>query len=102
MTVVRNVDRNFHLNGLCFVYGEAAEVDPNRDHATGYVCDDCGRYDLVEKDRALFEAWLADADRRARLQTAVKYGWFTRTPYDMRVFLDAEWLRKLTLTLGRT
>lgn len=80
----------------------AAEVDPDRDHATGYGCGDCGRYDLVEKDRALFEAWIAGPGRRARLQAAVKYRWFTRTAYDMPAFLDAEWLRKLTLTLGRT
>ena len=99
MAVVQEIDRNFDPNGRCFVCGEAAEVRPDRDHATGYSCDDCGRYDLMEKDRALFEAWLAGADHRARLQTAVRYGWFTRGPYDMRVFLDAEWLRKLTLTL---
>ena len=101
MAVARKVDRKIQLNGRCFVCGEAAEVKPDRDHATGYGCGDCGRYDLVEKDRALFEAWFADADRRARLQTAVKFRWFTRGAYDMRVFLDAEWLRKLTLTMGR-
>ena len=99
MAAVQNVDRDFRLNGLCFICGGTAEVKADRDHATGYGCDDCGRYDLVEKDRALLEAWIAGADRRARLQTAVKSRWFTRGAYDMRVFLDAEWLRKLTLTL---
>ena len=97
MAVVRNVHRDFHPNGCCFVCGKAAEVNPDRDHATGYRCHDCGRYDLVEKDRALFEAWIASADRRARLQLAVKFRWFAREAYDMRVFLDAEWLRKLTV-----
>ena len=99
MAVVRNVHRNFHLNGRCFICGKAAEVKPDRDHATGYRCDDCGPYDLVEKDRELFEAWITSTDRLARLQIAVNFKWFTRGAYDMRVFLEAEWLRKLTLTL---
>ena len=93
--------RNLHVNGRCFICGKSAEVKPDRDHATGYGCDDCGRYDLVEKDRELFEAWITGADRLARLQMAVKFRWFTRGAYDMRVFLDAEWLRKLTLTLHK-
>ena len=101
MAAVRNVYRNSHLNGRCFICGKAAEVTPDRDHATGYGCDDCGRYDLVEKDRELIEAWITGADRLARLQMAVKFRWFTRGAYDMRVFLDAEWLRKLTLTLHK-
>lgn len=101
MAVVQRVDRDIRLNGRCFLCGKAAEVKPDRDHATGYECDDCGRYDLVEKDRARFEAWITGADRRARLQTAVRFKWFTRGAYDMRVFLDAEWLRKLTLTLHK-
>ena len=101
MAVERNVDRDFHPNGQCFICGKAAEVKPDRDHATCYRCYDCGRYDLVEEDRELFEAWLTGADRRARLQMAVKFRWFTRGAYDMRVFLDAEWMRKLTLTLQR-
>ena len=98
MAVARSVYPNSHLNGRCFVCGKAAEVNPDRDHATGYRCDDCGSYDLVEKDRELFEAWIQSGDRLARLQMGVKFNWFTRGAYDMRVFLYAEWLRKLTLT----
>ena len=98
MALARSVEPNPRLNGRCFVCGRSAEVDPDRDHATGYRCDDCGFYDLAEKDRALFEAWITGVDRRGRLRMAVKYKWFTRSAYDMRVFLDAEWLRKLTLT----
>ena len=101
MAVVQDVDRNFHPKGRCVICGNAAEVKPDRNHATDYRCDDCGRYDLAEKDRHLFEAWITGADRRARLQMAVKFRWFTRGAYDMRVFLDAEWLRKLTLTLHK-
>ncbi|MDE0173701.1 MAG: hypothetical protein OYH76_00640 [Defluviicoccus sp.] len=99
MAVGRNVNRDFQLNGRCFICGGTAEVNPDRDHATGYRCGECGFFDLVEKDRKLFEAWFTNADRLARLQMAVKFKWFTREAYDMRVFLDAEWLRKLTLTL---
>ena len=55
----------------------------------------------MEKDKELFAAWITGADRRARLQTAVKFRWFARGAYDMRVFLDAEWLGKLSLTLRR-
>ena len=101
MAVLRNVHRNLHVNGRCFICGKSAEVKPDRDHATGYGCDDCGRSDLVERDRELFEAWITGADRLARLQIAVKFRWFTRGAYDMRVFLDAGWLRKLTLTLHK-
>lgn len=101
MAVVRNVDWNFHLNGRCFICGNAAEIKPDRDLATSYSCGDCGRYDLAEKDRQLFEAWITSADHRARLQMAVKFKWFTRGAYDLRVFLDAEWLRKLTQTLQK-
>ena len=101
MAVVRSASRHSHLNGRCLICGRPAAVNPDRDHATGYGCDDCGRYDLLEKDRALFDAWIQSTDRLARLQTAVKFKWFTRGAYDMRVFLDAEWLRKLTLTLRR-
>ena len=99
MAVTPSVSRNSHPNGRCFICGKPAEVNPDRDRATGYRCDDCGSYDLVEKDRELFEEWLTDADRRARLQMAVRFKWFTRGAYDIRVCLDAEWLRKLTLTL---
>lgn len=101
MAVARSVSRNSHPNGRCFICGKPAEVNPDRDHATGYGCDDCGSYDLVEKDRELLEAWIQSTDRLARLQTAVRFKWFTRGAYDMRVFLDAEWLRKLTLSLHR-
>ena len=58
-------------------------------------------YDLVEKERELLEAWITGADRLTRLHMAVKFRWFTRGAYDMQVFLDAEWLRKLTLTLHK-
>lgn len=101
MAVVRGDSRNSRPNGRCFICGMPAEVSPDRDHATGYSCDDCGSYDLVEQDRELFQAWFTDAAHLARVQTAVKFKWFTRGAYDVRVFLDAEWLRKLTLTLLR-
>lgn len=36
MAVLRNVHRNLHVNGDCFICGKSAEVKPDRDHATGY------------------------------------------------------------------
>lgn len=80
MAVVQRFDQNIRPNGRCFICGRAAVVDPDRDDATGYGCGDCGRYDLVEKDRAPIEAWMAGAGRRARLHMAVKYRWFTCRP----------------------
>ena len=55
LAVAQRVDPNLQRNGRCFVCGGAADVKPDWDHATGY-----GRYDLVEKDRALFQAWIAE------------------------------------------
>lgn len=78
MAVVRSDYRDPHRNGRCFICGGSAEVNPDRDYATGYRCHDCGFYDLVERDRELLEAWINNIDRLARLQMAVKFKWFAR------------------------
>lgn len=61
-----------YLNGRCFIRGMPAEVSPDRNHATRYACRDCGSYDLVEKDRESFEAWIQCTDYFARPQMALK------------------------------
>lgn len=70
MVVAQRVDPNLQRNGRCFICGKVAEVKPDRDHATGYGCGDSGRYDLVEKDRALVRG----VDRRRRPPRAAADG----------------------------
>lgn len=86
-------------NGACFICGQPAEIEAAPGEPTGFRCDDCGAYDLVEKDRGLFEQWIEDPIRHPRLKLAVKFRCFTPGHSNVRVLLNAEWLRKLEMRL---
>ena len=87
------------VNGTCFICRKPAEVEVAQGESTGFRCDECGAYDLKEKDRGRFEQWVEDPTRRFQMKLAVKLRLFTPGPSNVRVLLDAEWLRKLTVRL---
>ena len=93
-------------NGICFLCGQPAEVETDPGESTGYRCNSCGAYDIAEKDRPVFKQWIEDPIRHPRLKLAVEHKWVDGKPLnpfvpldDIRMKLDAEWLRKLEIHL---
>ena len=84
-------------NGVCFICRQPAEVEISPGEPTGFRCGDCGVYDLVEKDRDLFEKSMEDPILHHRLKHAVKLRFFIQGPSSVRVLLDARWLQKVEM-----